>query len=184
MSLLSLSNELLVLIAEEIHPATHLNFALASSRLYKSCQGLLSHHKKCADRYGVQSDILPLTVPALLRTVLSDPVAAWHIRSLEFWGHRRIYSHWTTYGLYWYEAHGGKVRLDESDLASSYYSADQLAAYGLLLVSLLYCSASDAALLLDLVRHGSQEPLKVLLIALCPRLRSLKYLEYSSDDNE
>ena len=53
-------------------------------------------HQKAYSKYRVASDLLPTTVPTLLRSAFgrADPLLAWHVRSIEIWYDRISWLDW------------------------------------------------------------------------------------------
>jgi hypothetical protein len=88
LTLLSLPNEIIYQMFEECHVSTHFNLALACLRLAECGKPFLQRHKAAYQKYGVVSDLEPLTLPLLLQKVVRDPYVAWNVRSIEIWATR------------------------------------------------------------------------------------------------
>ena len=85
--LTSLATELILQIIEYIPCASHLDFACTSQHFLACSSDVLARHETAFLKYKVTSDLDPITVPSLLRSAFgySDPIPAWHVRSLEIW---------------------------------------------------------------------------------------------------
>jgi len=119
-----------------------------------------------------------------MRTVLSDPEVAWHIRSFESWGSRLSFRDWKGYDL------GHDDDSDEgSEPASSgllledgFWKRSELHYYKDYPVTQMYAHAGDAKEMMDEVQQGHDKALKAILLAHCPRLRSLACTHYHAED--
>lgn len=85
MSLAELPPELIIRIVDFIDPSDHLHFALTSKYLSQCSRDILRLHQAYAKEFFVASDLRPLSFIALVRRVISDPLAAYHVRHLEFY---------------------------------------------------------------------------------------------------
>ena len=188
-SLLNLPSELLDGIIDVLQPGDHFNFAATCKRCYELSKNLLAHHRHCHREYQACSDLLPLTVLRLIRTLASDPIAAWHIRDLEFWGIRSVWSHWKTYRFdpSWNtQASWNNAQRDVWRGQANSVLAD---ASGLGNTGKIYPGGEEEwtrrfektwngrnyDLELQRLMQGNEEPLRILLCAMAPRIRSLRF---------
>jgi hypothetical protein len=81
----SLAVELVHYIFNYVPPASHLDFACTCKYLLACSSDVLKRHQNAQTKYGVSSDLDPVTIPTILRSVsgYGDPIPAWHVRSLE-----------------------------------------------------------------------------------------------------
>jgi hypothetical protein len=139
----------------------------------------LSH---VSDHFNLVSEYLPLTIPSVLQKVVRDPYVAWNIRSIEIWGDRPS---WRCWGAFRLEEPENRVynRLEwppyfESPTVEDCIPSDEdLELY----LNLLKEHAHLPPMEVEDVREshflgGTDCYYKLLLILLCPRLRSLKNL--------
>ena len=181
-SLLGLPAELVVNIIDELQPGDHLNFAFTCKRLYQLSDDILAHHRKYHVAYSLSSDRYPLTVPNLLEKVLLDPVAAWHIRDLEWWVLRSSQSHWKIFDPGFEESSSstGVAREPLDFMTDSAKIAYVFTEDGLNRIqdALVGCVGFSQVRADEFVRRivtvGDEGPLKLLVVALTPGLRSLK----------
>ncbi|KAF2478762.1 hypothetical protein BDY17DRAFT_305799 [Neohortaea acidophila] len=92
--LLDLPPELIVLIINCMHPSCHFNFARANKLCFQLSTDVLARHAVYHQRAQPWSDTLPLTLPRLFHMVLKDPVAAYYVHHLAFWGSRTSWDLW------------------------------------------------------------------------------------------
>lgn len=182
-SLLGLPAELIVKIIDDIQPGDHLNFALVSRRLYQISGDVLKSHRRWHESTSLSSDLHPLTVPQLLENIFLDPIAAWHLRDLEFWRLRRSWNQWII-----------EDPVDEADISTDSDREPELlvdkhqpgrSAYVFTdngvdrlrdcFTTQLGYSEAVANVSVEQIMRGEEEPLKLLLVALAPGLRSLKF---------
>ncbi|KAF5987094.1 hypothetical protein FCOIX_1182 [Fusarium coicis] len=168
--LLSLPTELITRIIDLVDPSTHLNLACACTHLFKCAKKTLTHHQEAHSKFSFVSDLEPSTIPTLLRSVsgITSPIDAWHVRHIELWGSRQRRRHvfskasrleWVI--PRWELAHYLKIMREELGLPED---------------------------LVDLARvafeRGCDSAMQMLLIVLCPRLESLKFMYNRHDKVE
>ena len=174
--LLGMPAELIIKIIDYVLPESHLNLALACRCLHQLSGDVLQYHKQCYQDYSVSSDVDHSTIPHVLEKVLKDSIAAWHIRDLEFQVHRQCWSHWADHVT-------DPSNVDEKDL----YHIEKAIAFSYLFgrrgleqqledsfATALQAGKHGSYMYMDMVHKGCDEPWKLLIIALSPRLRSLK----------
>lgn len=94
----SLSTELVLLIIDRIHPASHLDFACTSRQFCTYSFNVLKRHHEAFTKYrAVTLEISPAVIPTLLCSAFgyTAPISAWHVRSLEVWYDRGARTGWT-----------------------------------------------------------------------------------------
>lgn len=173
-----LSNEIIIQIINFINPASHCDFA-STCRLFANCSyDILQDHQDAYNKYRVSSDLLPSTVPKLLRSAcgITSPIAAWHVRSFEVWGTRASWADWRPFELQ------KQTRFDEDSVPlDSPLSKDEMKTF-LDLGCLQGCISETRV---DLARGELQDGrdgfIKMLLFSLCPRLRDLKFVRRGND---
>jgi hypothetical protein len=95
--LLSLANELVLNIATFLPPDDLLIFSLTCKRISCLIAKALEIQKQYHSSYRLIHDRQPLTIPFLLRTVIPNEKAAWHLRVFESWGIRPRWKEWTSW---------------------------------------------------------------------------------------
>jgi hypothetical protein len=120
----------------------------------------------------------------LLEHIFFEPIAAWHIRDLEFWALRRSWNQWVIE-----EPGSDEVEhssddepeephalVDEDDPAKAAYvfTDDGASRFGDSFVKNLGYHEAVVNFSKEVIMKGEEEPLKLLLVALAPRLRSIK----------
>lgn len=192
-SLLGLPVELVIKIIDDIRPQDHFSFALTSKRLHQISDDVLRRHRQCHNALSTSSDLHPLTVPQLLEKFVFDAIAAWHIRDLEFWVLRRTWDQWVVEDPGAENSHSvpeeepnPDVVVDANDPGRATYLFTTTGFNefeSCLLAQLGFSLPMNNGMRTQLL-SGQEEPLKLLLLALAPRLRSLKipgsYLEGGS----
>ncbi len=187
--LLSLPNELLRRILEFTHPGSLVLFALANREVYANPLQALEMHRDRLPSLRIVHDRNPINVPTALRNVIAEPKLAWYTHSLEVWELRQNFSSWKSPTFFmgnpaedldseehlnWPEKH-----YDYSYLGLSYYD-DELRQYRSLLVHTLQLSEAMVELWMKRLESGCDEPLKVLFMALLPRLSKVTFVQYDS----
>ena len=72
----NLSNDIILMIIDFIHPGDLENFASVSQRNYNLSSKALAVHRARKKAFGVVNDTHPLTIPNLLASVISEPSLA------------------------------------------------------------------------------------------------------------
>lgn len=170
-SLTTLPSELIVRIIDFTDPSAHLDLAVTCRLLAQCSRDAMRQHQKCQERYGVCSDRMSETVPALLRNVLRDPVIGWHIRWLTFYGAQVEWEDLPEYRLHRDEEH-------DFPNASCFTQSEMDEIMDLSHEKLRY-SGHNLVEMRRVLERGDDTSVKVLLMALCPRLRSVAFLQYS-----
>ena len=122
----------------------------------------------------------PITIPLLLRSSLSEPEILWYIRSLEIWSLREGFKEWKSPNFnYVSEKHH-----DHSHLDITFYTDEELERYRSIFSNMLYLKEPLLDKWMERLRSGSDEPQKVLLMAMSPRLNKATFVEYDSGQSE
>ena len=181
----SLSTELIYHIIDFVPPESHLDFACTCKRLAECSSKVLKRHQEAYSRYRVSSDILPTTIPTLLRSVFAraDPILAWHVRSLEIWYDRTSWLDWKPLDFD-QQLHGEDMDLDSvlwqwGDDELSEYLGDIENQFDALVDSGDEDARTDAR---EQFEDGVDGFLKMLLIAYCPRLQDVKFITQEHRD--
>ncbi|KAF5603731.1 hypothetical protein FPCIR_1170 [Fusarium pseudocircinatum] len=183
--LLRLAQGLILQISEYGHPSTHLNMALTCTTLHHQCRKLLDLHREADAKYRTTSDLCPETVIHLLKDTTKARIERWHVRELEIWGSRKDWEDWRpwvpnrpgTCGL----AGGSPTRhgLLLHDIQRYIRTALELWTFP----EFEWYSGwefDSEAVQRDL-EAGQDGFLKLLLIATCPRLDSLRFVKRGLD---
>ena len=177
-SIMGLSLEIILQIIDLVPPASHLDFACTCKHIAKSSSKVLHRHRNAYQQYRAASDLDPATVPTLLRSALSlsDPIPAWHVRSLEIWRDRKSWKEWKIYSFLT-PVHDDR----ESTITSCKLQDDEVMDYldtlGHRLNGDEYGRACTQA------ENGHDGILKMLLLAHCPRIESLKFITQTHDED-
>jgi hypothetical protein len=182
-SITDLSTELVYHVIDFIPYESQVNFALTCKRLADCSSKILRRHQEAFTKYRVASDILPTTVPTLLRSAFgrADPILAWHVRSLEIWYDRDSWLDWKPL------AFDQLLHEDDMNIDSTpwEWQDDELEEYlediEEQLVALL--DGGDEEVFVEARQQfedGLDGILKALLIAYCPRLQDIKFVTYQN----
>jgi hypothetical protein len=92
----ALSTDIIYSILDFIPYESHLDFACTCKMIADCSSNILKRHQEASKTYRVASDISPTTIPTLLRSAFgcTDPILAWHVRSLEIWYDRTSWRDW------------------------------------------------------------------------------------------
>jgi hypothetical protein len=127
-------------------------------------------------------------VPSALRDTIDGPSVAWYIRSFEIWGLRQGWHRWKGWNLDERpydefisdsedEGNAALERFhDHTNLDSAFYSESEYALLSKLLREVLHLGPIQVSRCERNLRLGYDEPLKVLLIVLCPKLTKLTFM--------
>ncbi|KAF5573246.1 hypothetical protein FPANT_12498 [Fusarium pseudoanthophilum] len=176
--LLRLSTELIYQILDYSPPTACFNLAITCASLHLQCLGLLDLHREAYSKYRITSDLSPETVIDLLQNTTKARIERWHVRELEIWGSRNGWDDWRpwvpelpgTCGL----ADGLPTRhgLLLQDIERYIHTALELWTFPRL-------NESETESEIDTIEYdlmtGQDGFLKLLLIATCPRLHSLRF---------
>ena len=100
------------------------------------------------------------------------------------WGYRSSFADWKTYDdLTCYQGDKARDRVDETSTAADFHQPGELVSYRNLLVSKLHVPQDEASSCILAMMVGDDQALKLLVIALCPRLKTLRLMQYRSNDS-
>jgi hypothetical protein len=93
--------EIVYRIIELLHPSAHLNFACTCPWFLACSRKTLKAHKEACRLHRISSDLNPRGFAYLLASAVgySNPIRAWHVRSLEIWMTRSKPEQWTPANL-------------------------------------------------------------------------------------
>ncbi|KAF5963803.1 hypothetical protein FBULB1_13171 [Fusarium bulbicola] len=178
-------NELILQILEYGPPSAYLDVALTCTALHHQCRKLLDLHREADAKFRIISDLCPETVVNLLKDTKMARIERWHVRELEIWGSRKDWEDWRpwvpklprTCGL----ADDPPIRhgLDLQDIQRYIRTALELWTFP----EFEWYSGwefDSEAVQRDL-EAGQDGFLKLLLIATCPRLHSLRFAKRRLD---
>jgi hypothetical protein len=169
--IISLAVELVHHILGFVPAASHLDFACTCKYLLSCSSDVLKRHQDAQTKYGVSSDLDPLTVPTLLRSVsgYGDPIPAWHVRSLEIWYDRESWDEWKTLDF------KNHISQDTSTPIAWEYEDGEIDDY-LEHFDLGYSSTRYIEQARTQIANGYDGVLKAILLANLPRLRDVKFV--------
>jgi hypothetical protein len=175
--ILSLSTELILDIFDYLSPSSHLDLALSCSALYRRCEPVLGAHRAAHFKYRVTSDLHPETIIDLLKDTPSAKLERWHVRELEFWGTRRDWQDWRSFDLEPETTDG----YAGGSVTRGRFEEEEIDAYILKAHRLWDSSCDDFERARSDLEKGEDAFLKLLLIASCPRLHILRYVQRGWD---
>ncbi|KAF5654578.1 hypothetical protein F25303_1228 [Fusarium sp. NRRL 25303] len=183
-TLLSLPTEIVTRIIDLADPSTHSNLACVCTHLFNCAKGILAHHREAHRKFSVISDLDPSSIPTLLRSAsgIASPIDAWHVKLIELWGSRWDWAEWRPWSLRETAEQAGVPRQRRRHVFSKVRRLGwviprwELAHY-------LNIMQEELGLPEDLVdsarvelERGCDSVMQMLLIVLCPRLESLKFM--------
>ncbi|KAM0085052.1 hypothetical protein ACKRZS_002493 [Fusarium odoratissimum] len=175
--LLRLSTELILQILEYGPTSAYLDVALTCTTLHHQCRNLLDPHHEAHAKYRITSDLSSETVIGLLKDTTKTRIERWHVRELEIWGSRQDWEDWRP----WVPKLPGTCGL--ADGFPRRYGLDLQDTQRYIRTALELWTFSDfdsEAIQWDL-KAGQDRSLKLLLIATCPRLHSLRFVKRGLD---
>ena len=177
--LLLLPEELLCKISGFVHPQTVIDWACTCNVLSRCSSQALKTHKQLETEFRVIHDRNPITIPSLLRSSLSEPEILWYPRSLDIWDLRESFEEWRSPVLNHFSGESEENH-DYSHLNTTFYTDEELQRYRSLLSNLLHLKEPLVNKWMQRLQSGSDEPQKVLLMAMSPRLKKATFVEYDS----
>ncbi|KAF2433075.1 hypothetical protein EJ08DRAFT_694741 [Tothia fuscella] len=196
--LLSLPNELIITISSYVSPDDIVNLSVACKQLHACTIDTLKLHREYHEKYRVCHDRQPLNIPTLLRTVLSDPLVAWHVRALESWGVRPEWKDWRSWslshGYHNVNSHRDDEPTDEeyknwpepyedhSGLDETFFSSDELVQYEKTMRDQYCLQDVEVEEWMKRMKAGNDEPLRTMLISCAPWIQKAMFVAYPSWD--
>ncbi len=174
-----LATELICQILEYLEPPAIHSIALVSRRL----AGIATEELRFCRKYRAISDQQPATVPSLLRDLLQGNChAARRVRSIEIYGTRLAWDHWNDANVYKLtspEGHDAPPAADASTqgIGPGFFDETELERFYHLMVDDLSMAPDAAEKWRALIAEGNDAALKALLIALCPRLTAVRFVQ-------
>jgi hypothetical protein len=113
-------------------------------------------------------------VPKLLQSAIRGSIEAWHVRDIELWHDRQAWHEWRPIVRH-RDPSQHPVIFDHAvpPTGEAYNSAGRVG-FVAMMNRMLHMPRSYMRTIHEQLISGQDTPYKVLLIALCPRLRSLK----------
>jgi hypothetical protein len=164
-----LAPELVIQVFDLVDPPTLVSLARTCKFLERCSRNLLRRHRDAHSRYAVITDTDSQLLLKILRTAIADPGLAWHIRDLEFLSTRTEWSHWEEGNIKEVENFG---TIGPPEYAFSY--GEQIALLDQLR-EIFRFDEQDIDIARTDLETGNDAPLKLLLFAVCPRIRSVKF---------
>ena len=185
MTLTDLPPELIDRLLTLADPSIHYDLARTCKYLYSCSRDVLKSHQTFAPRGTVFSDILPGTIPEILRDALSDRIAAYYVRDIEIWACRSNWESWVPLQLVKPSVGGPRafVTREPTDetYGPSYFTSADLGLFGSYVDKGLSSDFGGAEWWTDHISNGHDSYLKVLLIAHCPWLDSVRFIKNTSN---
>jgi hypothetical protein len=168
----SLAPELVLRIFDFVDPPTLVCLACSCKCLERLSRDLLRKHRKTSTQYRLVTDERPRSVTDVLRKAIGDPGFAWHVQVLEFTLARTGWLNWT-------DAETGEM-MELGAVGPPDYSFTQDEQVALLnqLREVFQFNESEIDKAREDLQHGNDAPLKLLLFAVCPRIRSVKFTRH------
>ena len=184
-----LPEEVLCRTSDFVHPQTVIDWACTCKVLSRCSLRALKIHKQRRPEFRVVHDRNPITIPSLLRRGLYEPQILWYIRSLDIWDLREKFGEWKSPVFTESNPHDlesdeyldwPEKRHDYSHLDVSFYEYQVFQRYDSIMSDLLRLKEPLVYTWMDRLLCGSDEPLKVLLMAMSPKLTKVTFVEYDS----
>lgn len=173
---MALPPELISNIANFVDPASIVPFACSYRFLADCSRDVLKAHKTAHAQYRIVSDVDPKTLPGLLRKALVEPNTAWHVRELEYCCGRKTWGRWQ-WPFQFNVEEGGRMR-GMPPPPKYAFTQDERAVFLDLLRTTFHFSEVDIDCARRDLEAGNDSPLKLLVLALCPNVRSLKFTRH------
>lgn len=174
--LLALPPELVTSIVDFIDPLSLVDFACSCKFVAQCCRDVLRRHQVACE-YRVCTDVLPTALPELLRKLRVDPICAWHVRDLEFCYNRTNWARWKKFQFEVEESSNMRGRPPPPDYA---FTQDERSVFLSLLRQHFYFSETDIDKAREDLEKGNDAPMKLLVFAMCPRIRSVKFSRHTA----
>ncbi|RSL55883.1 hypothetical protein CEP54_009135 [Fusarium duplospermum] len=174
-SLLGLSTELLFHIINYVHPSSHLSLALTCSKLHRHSQAILARHRAA---HSIVSDHQPETVLELLRGAETCSVELWHVQELELWGNRSNWEEWRP----WDVSLTGLIRLADTEPIEANLPREEIMGFFSMAKQWWDIPEDEFDAARNELETGGDGFLKLLLIASCPRLHSIRFAKEKERD--
>ncbi|EWG40785.1 hypothetical protein FVEG_03060 [Fusarium verticillioides 7600] len=141
------------------------------------CRILLDLHREAHAKYKITSDLLPETVVNLLKDTAKARIERWHVRELEIWGSRYDWEDWRP----WVPKLPGTCDLADSSPTRYRLDLQDIERYIETSMDLWTYPRFDNEAIEYRLKDGYDGFLKLILIATCPRLHSLRFVKNDID---
>ncbi|RKL48647.1 hypothetical protein BFJ72_g1546 [Fusarium proliferatum] len=175
--ILRLSTELVLQILEYSPLSTCFDIALTCTTLHHQCRKLLDLHREADAKYRVTSDLCPETMIDLLKDNTRAKIERWHVRELEIWGSRNDWEDWRP----WVPQFPGTCSLAGGSPTRHGLDLQDIHKYIRTALELWTFWRFDSEAIQLELEAGKDGFLKLLLIATCPRLHSLRFVKRGYD---
>ncbi|KAI1040869.1 hypothetical protein LB505_008769 [Fusarium chuoi] len=175
--ILGLSTELVLHILEYSPLSTCFDIALTCTTLHHQCRKLLDLHREADARYRITSDLCPETVIDLLKDNTRAKIERWHVRELEIWGSRKDWEDWRP----WVPNLPGTCSLADVPPTRHGLDLQDIQKYIHTAMELWTFRRFESEAIQLKLEAGKDGFLKLLLIAICPRLHSLRFVKRGRD---
>jgi hypothetical protein len=185
----SLPEEILCYIISFAHPAALISLILVNRKFLACSETALREHRHLYVENRQFDDRKPLNLPSTLREIASNPSIAWYKRNFLVCGLREGWHHWKAWVSEIIDEDASSHSIyqesranvdDQTHLDASFYAQSELTHFREVLTGPLRLSAKVANTWMQKLDSGYDEPLKVVLIAQCPQLTSLKFMMYDT----
>ncbi|KAF5569757.1 hypothetical protein FPHYL_1746 [Fusarium phyllophilum] len=158
-------------------PPTCLHMALTCTTLHHQCQKHLDLHQEAYAKYRITSDLSPETVVDLLKDTTKTKIERWHVRELEIWGSRYDWEDWRP----WVPKLPGTCDLADGSPTRRGLDLQDIGRYIETSLDLWTYPRFDTEAIQWGLEDGQDGFLKLILIATCPRLHSLRFVKNDID---
>ncbi|KAH7481542.1 hypothetical protein FOMA001_g8584 [Fusarium oxysporum f. sp. matthiolae] len=145
--------------------------------LHHQCRNLLDLHREAHGKYRITSDLSPKTVIDLLKDTTKARIERWHVRELEIWGSRQNWEDWRP----WVPKLPGTCGLADGFPTRYGLDLQDMQRYIRTALELWTFSDFDSEAIQWDLKAGQDGFLKLLLVATCPRLHSLRFVKRGPD---
>ena len=185
-TLSALATELLCHILKLLDPPSIRSVALVSRRF----ADLATEELRFRRKHQAISDQHPATVPSLLRDLVQGNYhTARCVQSIEIYGTRLTWDHWNDANVFNLTFPGGHDPSPAADAAAAqgygpgFFDDRELGRFYHLMVDDLHLAPRVAERWRARIAEGNDAALKVLLIALCPQLKAVRFVQNADLDD-
>ena len=179
----ALPAELIQRIYDFLDPSSHYDFALTSKRIAHYSRDVLAHHGECHRHYFSCTLGSRQSTTALLRTLLQDRVAAYYVKNIDFddyEGSEHVSSDGPDGASY------STTNACSLERGNNFPSTNSDPALGRIVEQMMDTADPRLASVLSFktqylethLQKGSTNAQRALILGLCPRLRSLRILQF------
>ncbi len=175
-TLATLAPELTLTILSHLDLPSLFSLSVVSKRL----SSIATDELRFCRKYLAVSDQHPATVPSVLRDILNGNArVARCVQAIEIYGCRRGWGDWKAdgYGLVVPEGYVGLTGDEAGGYGEGFFEEGELQRFYYVMVDELRLGVEEAVKWRDRIKEGDDAALKVLLIALCPGLRAVRFVQ-------